>query len=78
MRVRTLLAFLASLTASIAGAQETKVRVAYVPVAGAAPVFIAAKAGWAKEVGLDLSLVRFDSGPPAISAATDATAMSIV
>lgn len=59
--------------AQICAAQETKLRIAYVPVVGAAPVFILANSGWAKEAGLDVSLVRFDSGPPAISAVVSGT-----
>lgn len=56
-----------------AAAQEVKVRIAYVPVIGAASVFVAANAGWGKQAGLDISLVRFDSGPPAISAVASGT-----
>ena len=56
-----------------ASAQEVKVRVAYVPVIGAAPLFVAAGSGEAKAAGLDVTLVRFDSGPPAIGAVASGT-----
>ena len=50
-----------------------KIRIAYVPVVGAASVFVMAAAGWAREAGLDVSLVRFESGPPAIAALASGT-----
>ncbi len=50
-----------------------KIRIAYVPVVGAASVFVLAGAGWGAEAGLDVSLVRFESGPPAISALASGT-----
>ena len=54
-------------------AQPVNVRVAYVPVIGAAPVFVLAQAGWAKAAGLDLTLTKFESGPPAIGALASGT-----
>ena len=44
------------------------VRVGYVPVIGAAPLFVMTGAGWSREAGLDLALTKFESGPPAIQA----------
>lgn len=49
------------------------VRVGYVPVIGAAPLFVMAGAGWAQEAGLDLRLTKFESGPPAIAALASGT-----
>lgn len=54
-------------------AQAVKTRIAYVPVVGAAPVFVLDGAGWARDAGLDLSLVKFESGPPAINALASGT-----
>ena len=67
----TLLAGLAVSTCAMA--QSVKLRIAYVPVVGAAPVFVLEGAGWAKQAGLDITLVRFDSGPPAINALASGT-----
>jgi NitT/TauT family transport system substrate-binding protein len=61
------------LVATSAWAQDVKLRLAYVPVVGAAPVFVFHGAGWAKAEGLDIGLVRFDSGPPAINALASGT-----
>ena len=49
------------------------VRVGYVPVIGASSLYVIDRAGWAKEAGLDLKLVRFDSGPAAIQALASGT-----
>lgn len=54
-------------------AAPVKMRFAYVPALGAAPLFVLVSAGWAKEAGLDITPVRFDSGPPAISAVASGT-----
>ncbi len=54
-------------------AQAVKVRIAWVPSIGASPVFVMANSPAAKEAGLELSLVRFESGPPAISAVASGT-----
>ena len=61
------------LAAPAARAADTRVRFAYVPVVGAAPLFVFTGAGWAKEAGLDIAPTRFDSGPPAISALASGT-----
>lgn len=71
--------FLPSLLAALllaplaAQAQTIKTRIAYVPVVGAAPLFVFTGAGWAKEAGLDVTPVRFDSGPPAIAGLVSGT-----
>ncbi|MDB5643886.1 MAG: transporter substrate-binding protein, partial [Hyphomicrobiales bacterium] len=49
------------------------VRVGYVPVIGASALYVLDRAGWARENGLDLKLVRFDSGPAAIQALASGT-----
>ena len=69
MRLTRTLALLGALICGSAGAQAqaVKVRVAYVPVVGAAPMLVLDAAGWAREAGLDIALTKFDSGPPAIS-----------
>lgn len=64
----------AAIGASRAGAQgATAVRVGYVPVIGASALYVLDRAGWAKQAGLDLRLVRFDSGPAAIQALSSGT-----
>ena len=59
--------------AGAARAEAVKTRIAYVPVVGAAPVFVLSGAGWARDAGLDVSLVKFESGPPAIGALASGT-----
>ena len=51
----------------------TPVRIGYVPVIGASALYVADRSGWASEAGLDLKLVRFDSGPAAIQALSSGT-----
>jgi NitT/TauT family transport system substrate-binding protein len=64
---RALLA--AALAAAPAGAQGAlALRVGYVPVIGAAALYVLDRAGWAREAGLDIRLAKFDSGPAAIQA----------
>ena len=72
---RTLILAGAAALASPAGAQggRVPVRVGYVPVIGASPLFVMHGAGWAREVGLDLALTKFESGPPAIQALASGT-----
>lgn len=55
--------------ASAARAQTIKLEVGYVPVIGASPLFVLDGAGWAKDAGLALTTVKFDSGPNAIQGA---------
>jgi NitT/TauT family transport system substrate-binding protein len=50
-----------------------RVRVGYVPVIGAAPLFVLNGAGWAAERGLDLVMTKFESGPPAVQALASGT-----
>jgi sulfonate transport system substrate-binding protein len=66
---RALLAAAAALAAAPAGAQGAlALRVGYVPVIGAAALYVLDRAGWAREAGLDIRLAKFDSGPAAIQA----------
>jgi NitT/TauT family transport system substrate-binding protein len=69
MRPARAIALVGALLCGVAGAraEAVKVRVAYVPVVGAAPMFVLDGAGWAREAGLDIALTKFESGPPAIS-----------
>ncbi|GAN67409.1 ABC transporter nitrate/sulfonate/bicarbonate permease [Acetobacter orleanensis JCM 7639] len=46
----------------------TPVRIGYIPVLGSSALFVLDGKGWAKDAGLDLTLVRFTSGPQAIQA----------
>ena len=74
--MRALLVAFALAAASCRAQAQTeplKVRVAYVPVIGAAPLFVLAGAGWAGEAGLAVVPVRFESGPPAIGALASGT-----
>ena len=59
-------------SARAAGAPVT-IRVGFVPVIGASALFVADKAGWAAEQGLELKLSKFDSGPAAIQALASGT-----
>ena len=71
---RTALTLGATLLATRAGAQaRVPVRVGYVPVIGATPLFVLNGAGWAAQAGLDLVLTKFESGPPAIQALASGT-----
>jgi len=66
---RALLVSAASLAAGPVRAQGAlPVRVGYVPVIGAAALYVLDRAGWAREAGLDIRLAKFDSGPAAIQA----------
>ena len=63
--VRSLLG--APLLAAPAWAQSTPIRVGFVPVIGAASLFVLDGAGWARDAGLTLATTKFDSGPAAHS-----------
>jgi NitT/TauT family transport system substrate-binding protein len=49
------------------------VRVGIIPVIGAAPVIVLNGEGWAKQAGLDLQFVTFESGPNMIQALASGT-----
>src|SRR3954452_934845 len=66
---RALLASAAALAAAPARAQGAlPLRVGYVPVIGAAALYVLDRAGWAREARLEIPLAKFDSGPAAIQA----------
>ncbi|WP_281649449.1 ABC transporter substrate-binding protein [Novacetimonas hansenii] len=44
------------------------VRVGYIPVLGSAPLFVMDGRHWLKDAGIDMQLIRFQSGPQAIQA----------
>lgn len=49
-------------------AHAATVRVGYIPVIGSAPLFVMQGKNWARDAGIDMQLVRFQSGPQAIQA----------
>lgn len=69
------LAFVAAapLAAPALAQSRTVVRAGYIPVLGAAQLFVLDREGWAREAGIDLRLVQFDSGPNAIQALASGT-----
>ena len=74
-RRRALLAMTAPLIAApaIARAQTVPLKVGFVPVIGAAALFVLDQAGWAREAGLALTTTKFDSGPASIQAFASGT-----
>lgn len=72
---RTLLALAAGSIGGIGRgfAQDTTLRIGYVPVIGASALFVLAGDGSARDAGLDLKLTKFDSGPNAIQAFASGT-----
>lgn len=64
---------LPALVPGLAHAQATQVRAGYIPILGAAPLFVADKEGFAKAAGLDLKMTAFESGPAMISALASGT-----
>lgn len=69
---RTMKAGLAALTmvgaawSATAADAPVKIRAGYIPVLGSAQLFVMDQEGWAKEAGIDLEVIRFDSGPAMI------------
>jgi NitT/TauT family transport system substrate-binding protein len=53
--------------------QATQVRVGYIPILGAAPLFVADKEGFGKAAGLEFRMTTFESGPNMISALASGT-----
>jgi NitT/TauT family transport system substrate-binding protein len=66
-------ALAASLLPGLAFAQSAPVRVGYIPILGAAPLFVADKEGYAKAAGLEFKMTVFESGPNMISALASGT-----
>lgn len=60
-------------TGSLRAAELRPLRIGYVPVIGAASLFVMDGAGWVREAGLDLKASKFDSGPAAIQAFASGT-----
>ena len=54
------------------------VRIGYVPVIGASALFVADGLGWAREAGLAIEAVKFESGPNAILALSSGTLDALV
>jgi NitT/TauT family transport system substrate-binding protein len=54
-------------------AQTVQARVGYIPILGAAPIFVADKEGFAKAAGVDLRFTTFESGPNMIQALASGT-----
>jgi NitT/TauT family transport system substrate-binding protein len=57
----------------LAQTSPIEMRLGYVPVIGASSVFVLDGAGWAKQEGLALASIKFESGPNAIQAFTSGT-----
>ena len=75
---RTLIAGAAALAGTLPGvpralAAPAALRVGFIPVLGASPIFVAEKQGWTKAAGLDLKLMAFESGPLMIQALASGT-----
>ena len=49
-------------------AENVEIKVGYIPILAAAPLFITVAEGWASEQNIKLNLTKFDSGPVAIQA----------
>jgi NitT/TauT family transport system substrate-binding protein len=56
-----------------AGGSAVTARVGFIPIVGAAPVFVADRQGWAREGGLNLAFTAFESGPNMIQALASGT-----
>jgi NitT/TauT family transport system substrate-binding protein len=73
--------FLSAAAASAAGAalppvaraQTVAARVGFIPIVGAAPIFIADREGWLKEKGVQAAFTVFESGPNMIQAVASGT-----
>jgi NitT/TauT family transport system substrate-binding protein len=53
--------------------QPVSVRIGYIPILGAAPIFVADKEGLGKAAGLDFRFTTFESGPNMIQALASGT-----
>jgi NitT/TauT family transport system substrate-binding protein len=61
--VKRFLYLMASLLIAGTAAAQTKVRLGYMPIAEETPKFVASERGIFKKHGLDVEMVRFESGP---------------
>jgi len=73
MRILKAFAVVAFAAASTAAAAQQELRVGYIPVMGAAQVFVAEGQGWTKQAGLSLKMSAFESGPNMIQALSSGT-----
>lgn len=70
-RILTILAAMAAFTG---GAQaQQPLRVGFIPVMGAAQIFVAEGEGWTKQAGITLTTAAFESGPNMIQALSSGT-----
>jgi NitT/TauT family transport system substrate-binding protein len=60
-------------SASAFAQQPVTVRIGYIPVLGATPIFVAEKEGFGKAAGLDFKFTTFESGPNMIQALASGT-----
>ena len=58
---------------SVQAQQNTTIRIGYIPVMGAAQLFVAQGEGWLKEQGLNVQFTKFESGPNLIQAVASGT-----
>jgi len=73
MRILKTLAAAAFAVVSTAAAAQQELRVGYIPVMGAAQIFVADGEGWTKQAGLTLKTSAFESGPNMIQALSSGT-----
>src|ERR1700712_2146757 len=66
--MRRLLLSLAAAVAFTATASAQELRVGFIPVMGAAQIFVADGEGWTKQAGIPLKMAAFESGPNMIQA----------
>ena len=69
----SLLAASLALSVGQAHAQSQELRVGFIPVMGAAQIFVAEGEGWTKQAGIPLAMSAFESGPNMIQALRSGT-----
>jgi NitT/TauT family transport system substrate-binding protein len=69
----SLLAASLAVSAGQAHAQSQELRVGFIPVMGAAQIFVAEGEGWLKDAGITLKTAAFESGPNMIQALSSGT-----
>lgn len=73
MRFFTSLAFTASILSATNAYAQQPLKVGFIPVMGAAQVFVAEGEGWTKKDGITLNTLAFESGPNMIQALSSGT-----
>jgi NitT/TauT family transport system substrate-binding protein len=73
MRLLQSLAVAAFAIASTAASAQQELRVGFIPVMGAAQIFVADGEGWLKQDGITLKMAAFESGPNMIQALSSGT-----